>query len=142
MSPAAASWTVLHELWAVAHRAERVVARELAEAGVDGTELAVLGLLARMGPATTTELAGELGVPFMTMSSALQRLEARGELVRSAHPEDRRSHVFALSPEGRARARAAGRHVDAAVEALAAAEVDLEELAKVLERLHDALRRA
>jgi hypothetical protein len=49
--------------------------------------------------------------------------------------------VFALSPEGRARARAAGRHVDAAVEALAIAEVDLEELARVLAGLHEALRR-
>lgn len=130
----------MHELWAVAHRAERVVARELASAGVDGTELAVLGLLARMQSATTTVLAGELGVPFMTMSSALQRLEVRGELVRSANPVDGRSHVFALSDEGRARARAAGRVVDAAVEELGA-EVDLDELSSVLERLHEALRR-
>ncbi len=131
---------MLHELWAVAHRAERVVARDLASAGVDGTELAVLGLLARMQPATTTVLAGELGVPFMTMSSALQRLEVRGELVRSANPVDGRSHVFALSDEGQARARAAGRVVEAAVKELGA-EVDLDELSSVLERLHEALPR-
>ena len=138
---AVSSWTVLHELWAVAHRAERVVARDLAGAGVDGTELAVLGLLGRMGTATTTELAGEFGVPFMTMSSALQRLESRGELVRSANPEDGRSHVFALSPEGRARAQAAGRVVNATVDGIAA-EVDLAELTAVLERLQEALRHA
>ena len=138
---AVSSWTVLHELWAVAHRAERVVARELAAAGVDGTELAVLGLLARMRSATTTELAGELGVPFMTMSSALQRLESRGDLVRSANPADGRSHVFALSDEGQARARSAGRVVNAAVNDLEG-DVDLEELASVLARLHQALRHA
>jgi DNA-binding MarR family transcriptional regulator len=137
---AVSSWTVLHELWAVAHRAERVVARELAAAGVDGTELAVLGLLARMESATTTELAGEFGVPFMTMSSVLQRLEARGELLRSANPVDGRSHVFALSDDGRARARAAGRVVETAVKEIGT-EVDLDELSRVLERLHEALRR-
>jgi hypothetical protein len=48
--------------------------------------------------------------------------------------------VFALSGEGQARARSAGRVVNAAVEGLGA-EVDLEELASVLERLHEALRR-
>jgi DNA-binding MarR family transcriptional regulator len=138
---AVSSWTVLHELWAVAHRAERVVARDLAAAGVDGTELAVLGLLARLGTANTTELAAEFGVPFMTMSSALQRLESRGDLVRSANPEDGRSHVFALSPDGRARAQAAGRVVSASVERLAG-DVDLEEVATALERLHEALRHA
>jgi DNA-binding MarR family transcriptional regulator len=140
MAATSSSWTVLHELWAVAHRAERVVARELAAAGVDGTELAVLGLLARMRSATTTELANELGVPFMTMSSVLQRLESRGELARSANPADGRSHVFALNGVGEARARSAGRVVNAAVKRVGA-EVDLEELASVLERLHEALRR-
>ena len=41
-----------------------------------------------------------MGVPFMTASDALARLEARGTVRRKSNPADRRSSLFALTARG------------------------------------------
>jgi DNA-binding MarR family transcriptional regulator len=124
-------------LWIAAHRGERLAARELEQAGLAGPQLSMLLLVALHGPATTTALAAELGVPFMTASDALQRLVAAGEVEQQPNPADRRSHVFELTAEGRRRV--------ASVEApllRAASVVRTAALSDAVDRLNDALGRA
>lgn len=107
-------------LWQAAHRAERLVARELDAAGVDGTHLALLLLVGELGRATATEVAAELGVPFMTASDALRRLVGAGDLTRTPNPADRRSSVFALTTAGKRRLRAVEKPLARAAASLAA----------------------
>lgn len=108
-------------LWQAAHRAERLVARELDAAGVDGTQLALLLLVGELGRVTATEVATELGVPFMTASDALRRLVDAGDLSRTPNPGDRRSSVFALTAAGKRRLRAVEKPLARAAASLAAA---------------------
>jgi DNA-binding MarR family transcriptional regulator len=127
-------------LWQAAHRAERLVARELEAAGVDGTELALLLLVGELGEPTPTEVATALGVPFMTASDALRRLEAAGELVRSPNPDDGRSYVFSLTAAGKRRLRAVAKPLRRAVAALDdSSTVPVDELHAVIEDFDNAL---
>lgn len=109
---------VFLRLWTAAHRGERLVARELAAEGVDGNQLALMLLLAEHEPATTSDLARALGVPFMTASDALQRLVDAGDVAREPNPQDRRSHVLSLTPAGKARVRAARKPLQRAARSL------------------------
>jgi DNA-binding MarR family transcriptional regulator len=130
-------------LWTAAHRGERLVARELARAGVDGTQLALLLLVAQRRSATTTELAADLGVPFMTASDALGKLEERGDVSREPNPDDRRSQVFALTAAGSARVKATRAPLRRALRALTAtSDVPGAELAAGIRAVDEALERA
>jgi MarR family transcriptional regulator for hemolysin len=127
-------------LWQAAHRAERLVARELEAAGVDGTQLALLLLVGELGRATATEVAAELGVPFMTASDALRRLEHAGDVARFPNPEDRRSSVFSLTATGKQRVRAVAKPLRRAAAALEAASPQpVDELHAVIEDLDNAI---
>jgi DNA-binding MarR family transcriptional regulator len=131
------------DLWRAAHRAERLVARELEAAGVDGAQLATVALLHRLGAATTTALADELGVPFMTMSDVLDRLAKRDEVVRGPNPDDRRSSLWSLSTEGRKRYRASEAPLRRALRALDRhADRPLGELHDGVNVLNEAMRAA
>jgi MarR family transcriptional regulator, lower aerobic nicotinate degradation pathway regulator len=90
-------------LWTAAHKGERLVAQELEVAGIQGRQLAMLLLVGELGPASTTVLATELGVPFMTASDALQRLVEDGVVAQAPNPADRRSYLYELTEAGRAR---------------------------------------
>jgi DNA-binding MarR family transcriptional regulator len=130
-------------LWQAAHRAERLVARELEAAGVDGTQLALLLIVGDRGRATTTEVATALGVPFMTASDALRRLEDAGEVARSPNPEDRRSTVVSLTAAGKRRLRAVSKPLQKAAVVLdESSPRPLDELHAVIEDLDAAIAAA
>src|SRR5580765_8472753 len=96
-------------IWAAARRSVRLVEQRMREEGVDDHELALVFELALAGaPLSTTAVAERMGVPFMTASDALARLEARGTVRRQPNPADGRSSLFALTPRG---AEQAGRAV-------------------------------
>ena len=121
--------------------AERVVARHLQEAGVSGEQLALLSLIATVEPITPTALAAEMGVPLTTLADALRRLDSRGELERTPHPADQRSHLISLSREGRARLEAAEPQLrKAAAELSADLQLPAAEVERALDDLHGALR--
>jgi DNA-binding MarR family transcriptional regulator len=123
--------------------AERVVARHLQEAGVSGEQLALLSLIATVEPITPTALAGELGVPLTTLADALRRLDTRGELEREPNPADQRSHLISLSGEGRARLEEIEPPLrKAAAELSTELRLPADEVARVLDDLHGALRTA
>jgi DNA-binding MarR family transcriptional regulator len=131
------------ELWSAAHLAERLVARELGARGVEGEQLALLLLLSLAGkPRTQTALARELGVPFTSLAHAAGRLVARGDAERVPNVRDRRSHLVALTAQGKARAAAAAPALEAALAALAAALPDGTEPTAGVERIRRGLRDA
>jgi DNA-binding MarR family transcriptional regulator len=130
-------------LWTAAHRAERLVAREIEADGVAGRQLALLLLVELHEPATPTTLAAALGVPFMTASDALQRLVADGDVAQEPNPDDRRSHLYALTESGRSRLRAIEAPLRRAVASVrGATDSDAGALAAAVAELDEALARA
>jgi DNA-binding MarR family transcriptional regulator len=66
------------------------------------SQIAVMGRLAREGPATTADLARAEGVKPQSMGATLAALERDGFVARAAHPKDGRQFLYALTDQGRA----------------------------------------
>lgn len=75
--------------------------RRITQAGLSVTpgEGRTLLHAARMGPVRQNVIAERLGVEAMTLSSYVDRLEARRLVTRSVDPTDRRAKLVALTPE-------------------------------------------
>ncbi len=86
------------------HRASRQVALHLegvsGQHGVSPSEGHLLTYLASYAPAPIGDLGRIFGLKGSTLTSMLDRLEERGLLLRRANPEDRRSLLLELTPEG------------------------------------------
>lgn len=84
--------------------AGRVFARMLRERGVQikPAQGRILFVLWEEGPLTIHELARRSGLVKSTLTSALDRLEAQGQVVRVRSAEDRRKIVIELTPANRA----------------------------------------
>ena len=78
----------------------QLVDRELKAEGVDTNHYAALSMIGAFGPLRLTELASELGMPVTTASDVVKRLEAAGQLVRQPNPDDGRSILLELTPQG------------------------------------------
>lgn len=111
--------------------------------GLSWTESIVVKRLAKEGPATTAELAREVGVKPQSMGTTVASLAERGLLERKPHPSDRRQVNIALSAKG----SAAHKNIrDARRSWLAAAAAGLDERgrdglaesAKLMQRLAEA----
>jgi DNA-binding MarR family transcriptional regulator len=76
--------------------------RAFRDIGLSQAEAHVLAYLARRPGATINDLHTSFGHKRSTLTSLLDRLEARGWLRRSAHPTSRRLVALALTAEGRA----------------------------------------
>jgi hypothetical protein len=123
--------------------AERLIASRLAAAGVSDEQFALLGRLSVEGPITPTGLAIEMGVPLTTLSDALGKLDARGEIRRVPNPDDLRSHLVELSPRGWKRLDAGDVAVmSALVEIRKRLDLPPADVENALDDLHDALRAA
>lgn len=88
------------EIYAVNQLLGAVLARSL-EQDPAGREFALYSTLNGLERATPTQVSRVLGLPLTTASAQLNRLVARGHATRAANPEDGRSHIFALTEEGR-----------------------------------------
>ncbi|MEV5339603.1 MarR family winged helix-turn-helix transcriptional regulator [Streptomyces sp. NPDC052676] len=96
----------------------RASAEALAAHGVDGHDLAVLGVLcAGSGEELSqVEVAGRLGIDRTTMVALIDGLEDQGLVRRRRSPRDRRKNIVEPTPEGRdclhraERARRAAEH--------------------------------
>ena len=97
------------------HRATHAVAMLLdraADLGVTQAEAHVLSHLAAHGPATVGEIHQAFGHKRSTLTSVLDRLEARELITREVHAGDRRSFVIALTRQGRSLATKASDHLE------------------------------
>lgn len=94
-------WPTGRLLSAVARRIERQWNSHLDAWDLNHASLPVLFHLAAR-PHSQRDLARANGVTEQTMSRILARLERSGYIAREQHPTDRRRHVVALTPGGRA----------------------------------------
>lgn len=105
--------------------------------GLDAGEFDVVATLRRSGPPyrlRPTELYKSLMISSGGLTDRLGRLEAQGLVRRVPSPEDGRSLIVELTPEGRARAEAALRE-DMALEAEMVSGLDARERAELAQLL-------
>ncbi len=98
------------------HRASRQVALHLegisGQHGVSPPEGHLLTYLASYAPAPIGDLGRIFGLKGSTLTSMLDRLEQRGLLLRRANPDDRRSLLLELTPEGESIAATLRREIE------------------------------
>lgn len=86
------------------HKATRQIGIHLAEAmhglGVSNQEGHLLSYAHSYAPCAISEIQRVFGWKRSTLTSMLDRLERRALIVREVHPEDRRSFLVRLTPEG------------------------------------------
>ena len=66
------------------------------------SDFAILEALLHKGPQSVSELGRRIELTSGSMTTAIDRLEARGLVTRADHATDRRTWVIHLTPEGRA----------------------------------------
>src|SRR4029077_12719389 len=92
-------------LWLVLARCHRalnqIAERSIEEAGLCLTDFAALGALLHKGPLTITEIHSKVPLALGSMTAAVDRLEEKGLIIRTAARGDRRAKVLKLTPEGR-----------------------------------------
>jgi MarR family 2-MHQ and catechol resistance regulon transcriptional repressor len=102
-------------LWIVLSRCYRAVSQiaesSIAEAGLGLSDFAALEALLHKGPLTITGIQAKVLLASGSMTAAVDRLERKGLVTRTATPRDRRAKVLELTSEGkRVVERAFGRH--------------------------------
>lgn len=112
--------------WVVLSKAARSVAdrasESIAHTGLGTTDFAILEALLHKGPMPVNTIGKKLLLTSGSITTAVDRLVAKGFVARNDHPDDRRVRVVELTSAGRALIRPAyARH-----------EKDLEELVSVL----------
>ena len=98
------------------HRATHAIALlvdRAADLGVTQAEAHVLSHLAENGASTIAEIHQAFGHKRSTLTSVLDRLDARGLVTREVHADDRRSFVITLTRQGRSMATKASAQLDA-----------------------------
>ncbi|MFE9097264.1 MarR family winged helix-turn-helix transcriptional regulator [Streptomyces sp. NPDC007264] len=78
-----------------------VSARLRAEQGLGLGQFELLEIIDRVPGCRVLDIVGELAITVGAVSKAVDRLVAAGWCVRVAHPQDRRSSVLRLTPEGK-----------------------------------------
>jgi DNA-binding MarR family transcriptional regulator len=77
-----------------------VSARLRAERGIGLGQFEFLEIIDRVPGCRVLDIAGELAITVGAVSKAVDRLVAAGWCLRDAHPQDRRSSVIRLTPQG------------------------------------------
>jgi MarR family 2-MHQ and catechol resistance regulon transcriptional repressor len=97
-------------LWLVmmkAHRAlERLAIQSIESFGVGLSDFGVMELLLHKGPQPVNEIGRRIGLTSGSITTAVDRLESCGWVVRRNDPDDRRARVVRLTPLGKVRATA------------------------------------
>src|SRR4051812_46313948 len=78
---------VLFDVWLVSRATFALLDTALAPSGLSADEFAIYSVLASTDAMTPTELARWMAAPPTSMSSYIKRFEARGHLIRAAHPD-------------------------------------------------------
>ncbi len=94
-----------NHLWIALARAYRsmsqLVEQSVAKSGLGLTDFMLLEALLHKGPLTITEVQASILLATGSMTAAVDRVEARGLIVRKAIKEDRRARRLELTPAGR-----------------------------------------
>src|SRR5437867_11982229 len=91
-------------LWLVlmkAHRAlERLATQSIESLDVCLSDFGVMELLLHKGPQPVNEIGRRISLTSGAITSAVDRLEARGLVTREAHESDRRTRIVRLTARG------------------------------------------
>jgi MarR family 2-MHQ and catechol resistance regulon transcriptional repressor len=92
-------------LWLVLAKAFRAL-RVHAERSLEGIDMclsdfAILELLLNRGPQPVNTIGRRIDLTSGSVTTAVDRLEGRGWVVRSSAPDDRRSRIVSLTPDGK-----------------------------------------
>jgi len=97
-------------LWLImmkAHRAlERLARFSIESFDVGLSDFGVMELLLNKGPQPVNEIGRRIGLTSGSITTAVDRLESGGWVIRQNDPNDRRARVVRLTPRGNARATA------------------------------------
>jgi DNA-binding MarR family transcriptional regulator len=134
---------VLFRLYILGQLANDLLDQSMTRLKLNPNDFAVQSAIRAFQPITPTRLAALLGMPATTLSSHLNRLEARRQIKRRPNPEDGRSTLIEVTKLG-------DRNVVAAFPALRGSlarinehlDYSPEELDLALDRLEDSLRAA
>lgn len=92
------------KLWLVLYKAERALERRALESieslGISGTDFAILEVLLHKGPLPINTIGRKVLLTSGSITTAVDRLEARGLVSRSFDTADRRVRIVALTKEG------------------------------------------
>lgn len=102
-----------HSLLHASHLLDERLRENLLPLDIRPRQARVLDALERMGSASQVELTREFGITAGSMSTMVSRLEKRGLIQRSRHPDERRSDVLSLSDAGRSQLEAIHRNWEA-----------------------------
>jgi DNA-binding MarR family transcriptional regulator len=83
------------------HLVTQVMAEVTGRHGLTPDEFGVQSVIMFRAPITPTELAGLIGSPPTTLSAHIRRLAGRGQISRRRNPDDGRSYLLEITPEGR-----------------------------------------
>jgi DNA-binding MarR family transcriptional regulator len=95
-----ASWSAVLAVQRAAHASVRALTAQVADLGLTGSEINALANLTGDRACTVSGLAAAAGVRATTMTSVLDRLEARGLVTRGSAPGDRRAVQVSLTGAG------------------------------------------
>ena len=91
-------WLVL---WKAFRAMEAQAGRSIAGLGLCQSDFGVLEALLHKGPLPVKALGEKVLLTSGSMTAAIDRLERRGLVAREDDPQDRRSRIVRLTPEGR-----------------------------------------
>ena len=134
---------LLINIWIAGELSAALLERNLSEDGVHTDFYGTLSVIGVCGALTPSELAERTGTPLTTVSDRLRRMVADGDVERVAHPDDGRSHLVRLTPEGDARWRQGWPALRRTIDQVAAnLERPVDDVQDVLVELIDALSEA
>jgi MarR family transcriptional regulator, 2-MHQ and catechol-resistance regulon repressor len=131
-------------LWLVLFKAYRALERYALgsiEPLMGVSDFAVLELLRHRGRHPVNEIGRRINLTSGAITSAVDRLEAGGLVVRSFDPNDRRTRIVSLTPKGTALIRKAFAQHKRAMDGIAAGltRVERESLIEILKKLGKAV---
>src|ERR1700681_2762607 len=91
-------WVVL---WKAAHASEQNAVRSVSALGLGLSEFAVLEVLLHKGPQPVNVIGKKVLLTSGSITAAVDRLESKKLLRRTADPKDRRSRIVQLTEAGR-----------------------------------------
>lgn len=111
-----------------------VSSRLRAEQGLGLGQFEMLDIIDRVPGCRVLDIVNELAITVGAVSKAVDRLEAAGWCLRVAHPQDRRSSVLRLTPEGEKQLAASRPAVEGQLRSLTAS-VPADDLARIASTL-------
>ena len=133
--------TILLDLFRTNQVRERLIAEALDGLELPPEDYPFYVLIGAEGPWTPTALSGRMEMPLSTVLFRVTRLERRGHAERIPNPDDRRSFLVHLTPDGQALLRKARPRFRAYAEAVEArlGEAQVGDLRAKLETLRTAI---